>query len=127
MGFNYTHSTMSNCFNFILIEHVLLSEGYLTLGSVRAGGATFRFLEHESIERLKFDIRLVEERSLAHCVQSVMGSRIDAALPPGTVLSLSRLEKTLGVEWGSRPPQPFDFFFDGRPRRSSEPYSWVVR
>ena len=109
-GFPYSYSTMSKCFHSIQEEDLLLPASYLTLGSVRAGGATARFLEHGSIERLKFDMRLVGERSLAHYVQSVLGDLIDASLPPGTLLSLQRLEEVIGVGWSSPPPAPFDYF-----------------
>ena len=98
------------------------------MGSVRAGGATARRLAPESIERLKFDVRLVGERSLVHYVQSVLRDLIGASLPPGTVLCLQRLEDLIGVGWDSPLPAPFDFFCDFlRTSEAAEPYSWALR
>ena len=114
LGFEYSYSVLSELFSRIMIEDLFFPKGFITLGGVRAGGATARFLEHESIERLKFDMRLVGERSVAHYVQSVMGDMVDATLPPQTSHALEELERVVGVGFDAPPPLPFSFFFDRR-------------
>ena len=54
------------------------------------------FLNMQSIEKLKFDMRLGGQRSQAHYVQSVLGDPIDASLPLETACAVQSLEDSIG-------------------------------